>query len=78
MKNNEIDNIRWKLKLSNLLVQVQSLAELHKLHVVTGAAESVEDSAAYLSRKQQDLLRTQEAALASAADHAAILCWGVA
>ncbi len=63
--------------VGNMVVQVQSLAELRKLHEATGAAEAVEDSTAYLMRKQQDLMRTQEAALASAAEHAAILNWGV-
>lgn len=60
-----------------MVVQVQSLAELHRLHTSTAAAEAAEDSRAYLTCKQQDLSRTQQAAAAAAADHAAILGWGL-
>ncbi|CAL8469751.1 g9293 [Coccomyxa elongata] len=63
--------------LHDLSSQVQSLAELHRLHTATAAAEAAEDSRAYLTRKQQDLARTQQAAAAAATDHAAILGWGL-
>lgn len=65
----EVAGVTW--------MQVQSLAELLELHRATGAAEKAEDSRAYLARKQQDLTRAQQAAGAAAADHAAILGWGM-
>lgn len=64
-------------QLLQMVSQVQSLAELHRLHTATAAAEAADDSRAYLARKQQDLARTQQAAAAAATDHAAVLGWGL-